>query len=161
MRRRVGERVRAFLVARVLERPARHQGLAAQIAGLERAGRKLEARLYNAAGTAKDREVLRHIIGIERWGQRRLEGVAAGAASAAAVSDAHQPYGPAAETSWDALIEAFVATRAQTVRLARGFSDAQSGSKVSHNDIGPLSVGGWLRYLRFHATFESRKVRPR
>lgn len=100
MRRRVGERARTFLVERVLERPARHQGLAAQIAGLERAGRKLEARLYEAAGTPEDREVLRHIIGIERWKQRRLEGVAAGeAASAAAVSDARQPYKPAAETS--------------------------------------------------------------
>ena len=70
--RRLGGWVRAFMVERPLERPVRHQGLAAQLTGLERAGTKLEVRLQKAAGTPRDHEVLRHIVGIERWGQRRL-----------------------------------------------------------------------------------------
>jgi hypothetical protein len=150
------------MVERLLERPVRHQGLAAQLAGLERAGTKLEVRLEKAAGTPKDREVLRHIIGIERWGQRRLGLVVGGeAVSAEALRDAHGAYKPAAASSWNALIEAFAETRAQTLEFARELSDAQAEVRVPHNDIGPLSVGGWLRYLRLHATFEGRKIKPR
>lgn len=108
------------MVERMLERPVRHQGFAAQLAGLERAAGQLEARLQKAAGTPKDREVLRHIIGIERWGQRRNGLVVGGeAVSAEAVSDAHQAYKPAAESLWDALVEAFTGARANPGACAR------------------------------------------
>lgn len=154
----VKESVKGFVVERLLERPARRQSLVAQLGKLETAGQKLEARLGRAAGTPKDQETLRHIVGIERWGQRRVAWVAEGRAPDDVVIDSYGPYRPT-EEDWNALTDAFRETRQQTLATVRVLDDSQPALKVSHNDLGPLSVGAWLRYLRTHATLEGRRVK--
>ena len=142
----------------LLERPARRQSLVAQLGKLEEAGRKLEARLGRAAGTPKDQETLRHIIGIERWGQRRVALIAEGGTVGDVVMDSYGPYRPT-EENWNALIDAFRETRQETLAVVRELDESQLALKVPHNDLGPLSVGAWLRYLRTHATLEGRRVK--
>ncbi len=154
----VKESVKGFVVERLLERPARRQSLVAQLGKLETVGQKLEARLGRASGTPKDQETLRHIVGIERWGQRRVVHIADGGAPDDVVIDSYGPYRPT-EEGWDALIYAFRETRQQTLATVRELDDSQLSLKVPHNDFGPLSVGAWLRYLRTHATLEGRRVK--
>ena len=141
----------------MLERPAHRQGLAQQATKLEAAGRKLERRLQSAKGTEKDKAALRHIIGIERWGTHRLARVAQNVASEADFTDGHTPYKPASD-DWQTLMTEFHKTRQETLELARGLRDVQTGVKVPHNSLGPLSVGAWLHYLRLHASLEGRRV---
>jgi len=155
-------------VSTFLERPARRGGFQGQALALEAAGRKLEARLRGAEGTPKQREVLRHIIGIERWGARRVrlaaefEGGESGVRSPeTAFGDAHRSYKPTEATSWEELIIKFVSARQETVALAKRLAKLgiDGGVTVPHNDLGPLSLRAWLRYLRLHATLEGRKIR--
>ncbi len=152
------DRIKGFIVERVLERPARRQGLAQQAVKLETAGGKLERRFQNAKGTEKDKATLRHIIGIERWGTHRVALVTQDAASEADLTDGHTPYKPSSD-DWQVLLTEFGETRKKTLALARGLSETQTTVKVPHNDIGLVSVGAWLRYLRLHASLEGRRVR--
>ncbi len=154
----VKESVKGFVVERLLERPARRQSLVAQLGKLETAGQKLEARFKRAAGTPKDQDALRHIVGIERWGQRRVAHIADGGDPEDVVIDSYGLYRPP-EEGWNALIEAFRETRQQTLATVRTLEDSQLALKAAHNDLGPLSVGAWLRYLRTHATLEGRRVK--
>jgi uncharacterized damage-inducible protein DinB len=148
------------LVGRVLrfttERRARREGLPALANALEAHGGQLAVGFASANGDAA-RATLRHIVGIERWGQRRLavfEGQALDPSG-------HHPHLPAEDASLDELRNAFAETRAATVEQARrlaaeGATDAQ---RVPHPDLGELSVGGWLAYLDGHARIEARRLR--
>jgi hypothetical protein len=53
---------------------------------------------------------------------------------------------------------AFAETRAETVALARQLDERgiDPAMTVPHNDLGVLSVGGWLAYLVQHPDQESR-----
>jgi hypothetical protein len=140
----------------VFERGA-GKGLADFPAQFEAGGTKIMKRADDLDDSDLNRRVLNHIIGIERWGQRRLK-VALGEPF---LQDEYNGYRPARETSWEALKTAFAQTRAETVALARTLA-AQPGlasKRIRHNDYGDLSVGGWLNYLRTHAELESRKLR--
>lgn len=55
-----------------LERPARKRDYAYFAGRLEASGKELEARFAVAADSPENRRQLRHIVGLERWGQRRL-----------------------------------------------------------------------------------------
>lgn len=136
----------------VFERGKKLADLPAQ---LEAGGTKVMARANAMTDSEFNRRVLNHIIGIERWGQRRLK-VALGEPF---VQDEYNGYRPARETSWEALKTQFVETRAETVALARTLAAQAGTTRVRHNDYGDLSVGGWLNYLRTHAEFESRKMK--
>lgn len=183
-------RIKDLVVEVMLERPARRQGLARQLQGLTRAGEKLSARLEKAAGTPKEHGTLRHIIGIERWGQRRLRlatefgalelGADADSAPdfgrgarrvrdpAVAFHDDHHPYKPLETATWPELREKFRTTRQETVAFAERLAkrpdaevaQALTHTKVPHNDLGALTLGGWLRYLQLHASLEGRRIRP-
>ena len=150
--------IKGLVVGVMLERPARRQSLVAHLGKLKEAGEKLEARLGRAAGSPKDQETLRHIIGIERWGQHRIAQVAEGGAAGDMVMDSYRPY-RLAEEEWNALIDAFRVTRQRTLTIVRELDASQLALKVPHNDLGPLSVGAWLRYLRTHATLEGRRIK--
>ena len=159
-------RVRNAAVQVLIELPAKRRKFEQMAQKLETSGQRLEARLAKAEGTPEQKRTLRHIIGIERWGQRRLwlavrYGGESGVRSAeAAFSDAHHAYKPADSATWDELITKFGTTRQETVKLARYLAetDVDKTTRVPHNDLGPLSLRGWLRYLRTHATFEGRRI---
>ena len=138
----------------IAERHARGKDLAQLAAELEASGRLMDAKLAAAGDTPGNREAIAHWVGIERWGQRRLR-VALGEPL---VEDAYHPYRPDRDEGVVALRRAFSDTRDETVALSRRLRDAgiDPATTVRHNDLGDLSVGGWLAYLIQHPEQESR-----
>ena len=157
VRQRKGE-MKEFVVSRVLEAPAGRSSYTDLGQSLERAGTTLAGRAARAADTEANREVLAHIIGIERWGQNRLR-VALG--RKLYESDSSQPYRPAPTMGLPELRILLSQTRSGTVDLARQLhtTPPEEGATVNHNSLGPLSAKAWLRYLAQHADLESRKLR--
>jgi hypothetical protein len=152
------EEVKDYVVARVLEAPAGRSSYTDLGQSLERAGNVLAGRAARAADTPANREVLAHIIGIERWGQNRLR-VALG--QRVYEADRSAAYRPAPDAPLDQLRSLLSQTRAGTVDLARQLHAAppEDGVTVDHNSLGPLSAKAWLRYLTQHADLESRRLR--
>lgn len=121
---------------------------------LDAAGKRLAAQYARLPDGDFNRRVLNHVIGIERWGQRRLK-VALGEPF---VTEEYDGYRPPRETGWTDLQALFAETRAATVALARQLDD-KADVKILHNGWGELTVRGWLNYLHVHASLESRKMK--
>jgi hypothetical protein len=140
----------------LLERPAQKLTLDELAAQLESSGAKLTQRYATAADAESNREHLRHIVGIERWGQGRLK-VFLGAPLE---MDEHDAYCPADDLGWAALQDEFTTTRAKTVALARELAAAKldTSPTVPHNQYGKLSAYAWLHYLDTHANLESERI---
>ncbi|MEX2500855.1 MAG: hypothetical protein WD336_00650 [Trueperaceae bacterium] len=140
------------------ERHARGKDLPTLADELEASGRDLDARIAGKPDTPGNREAIAHWVGIERWGQRRLR-VALGEPF---VQDEHHPYRPVVEEGVEEGVEALrialADTRADTVALARRLHEAgvDPTTTVRHNDLGELSVAGWLGYLLQHPVQEAR-----
>ncbi|MDB5044048.1 MAG: DNA-binding protein [Deinococcus sp.] len=154
----VSQQVKDLVVAQLLERPARNASYAGLGQALERGGMFLTGRAGRATDTPGNREVLAHIIGIERWGQNRLR-VALG--QRPMEQDDYSPYRPPADASLSELQDLLSQTRARSVDLARQLHAAAPNDdlKIEHNDFGPLTAKGWLQYLTQHADLESRKLK--
>ncbi len=139
-----------------LEWPVRRRTVSQMGQTLAQSGASLEQQLAKLPDNTRNRQVLNHIIGIERWGQSRLR-VALGQAF---VQDEYNGYRPARETDWVTLRQQFAQTRATTVSLVRDLDKANVAErKVLHNMYGDLSVKAWLRYLNIHANMECKKMR--
>ena len=140
----------------MFENPGKRAGLAELTRKLEQSKVTLLTRFAAAEGGEANRKKLRHIIAIERWGQRRLK-VALGEPF---VKDENYAYKPDRETSWQTLQTQFAATRDETIQLAWQLGGADPSQSVIHNDFGELSLTGWLAYLHSHANFEAKRVKP-
>lgn len=140
-----------------IEAPARRRSLAQFAARFEQRAKELAVRFAKAPDTDKNRDRLGHIIGIERWGQRRLK-VALGEEF---VQDEYNGYRPDHTASWADLLAQWQATRTETTALVRTFATQNTdvAQTIPHNSFGPLTVKGWLQYLSNHATRESFGVR--
>jgi hypothetical protein len=136
------------------ERHARGRDLGQLGTELAASCRAMDARLADLQDTPAHREVLAHWIGIERWGQRRLR-VALGEPF---LDDGHHPYKPDEADGTQALRQAFAATRSSTIGLVQELREAgvDPSTTVRHNDLGDLSIAGWLAYLLQHPEQESR-----
>jgi hypothetical protein len=136
------------------ERHARGKAIAELADELEVSGRELDRRMAGRPDTPGNREAVAHWVGIERWGQRRLR-VTLGEPF---VEDTYHPYRPDVDEGFEAMRAAFAETRAETVALARQLDERgiDPAMTVPHNDLGVLSVGGWLAYLVQHPDQESR-----
>lgn len=156
-RQRKGD-VKGLMVSRVLEAPAGRSSYTDLAQSLERAGTSLAGRAARASDTAANREVLAHIIAIERWGQNRLR-VALG--ERPFTHDESRSYRPPEDTGLSALRDLLAETRSGTVDLARRLHahPPQDDVTVEHNGLGPLTAKAWLRYLTQHADLESRRLR--
>ncbi|NDJ79053.1 MAG: DinB family protein [Chloroflexi bacterium] len=141
----------------VLERPVRNWTLDEFIAHLDRAGDGIAHHIAQAKGTDRNRAQLRHVIGIERWSQRRLM-VTLGDDL---IIDEYDDYRPDADMEWDALCAEFQTTRADTLSLLHSLAEVEAdlARLIPHNQYGDLTVRGWLRYLDMHANAESRRIR--
>ena len=139
------------------ERPGRKRSFEALAQELESSNTRIQERLAGFSPRAEDQERLRHIIGIERWGQRRLC-VFLGEPF---VMDGHHPYKPAETLDWPALLDAFKETRAQTLAMIDALSKpgAEEVATVMHNEFGALSARGWLKYLSGHAASEAKRIK--
>jgi hypothetical protein len=149
--------IRQLAVNLIWERPARKRDVAGHAKQLEQSGIELQQRLAASADSARNRKVLNHIVGIERWSQSRLR-VTLGEPY---LNDEYDGYRPAREATWQTLKEQFHQTRAETVSIAQeiGERGIDQSTTVNHNSYGPLSVRGWLRYMNLHANFEAKKIK--
>jgi hypothetical protein len=143
-----------FAGRQFFERPARKHSVVEHAARLAASGDEVRERLAGAAPTPPNVARLRHIIGIERWGQRRLRAFLGEPPTA----DEHHPYKPTT-TEWSALLAEFASARADTVALAGQLTTTDPARTVAHNQFGPLSARGWLRYIHGHARTESKLVK--
>ena len=143
--------------ALAIKRPARAATLAELTDRLEAGGRAIANRCLAAPNTIGNRAALRHIVGIERWGQRRLRTLL----GEPAVEDESDAYLPDAALGWAELQGRFAATRRETAALARQLVAADPGDDrtARHNDQGPLTAREWVRYLTLHARLESLRIR--
>ncbi|MGB0384395.1 MAG: DinB family protein [Ardenticatenaceae bacterium] len=141
----------------LFERPAKKRTLGELAANLENDGKKIEQRMAEKGDSERNRSQAIHIIGIERWAQRRLK-VALGEPF---VLDEHDGYCPPANSSWSQLRADFQSTREASVDLARQLQEANVtlATTVRHNDFGETSTHGWLYYMNFHANQESKRIR--
>ncbi len=142
----------------LIERPGKAKSLDDWQAALTTSGAEIDARAAAAKDPVQASIVLRHISGIERWGQRRLQ-VFQGAP---ALADEYDGYRPGTDLSLDEQRAFFRETRAATLALVDALKSAPNAPEtVRHNDYGPLTVRGWLRYLDIHASMESKKIATR
>lgn len=149
------QRLFRFAGQRFFERPAQKLTFQEHVDALRTSGEELRRVLAELPGSERQRQLLRHVIGIERWGQRRLQ-VFRGEPF---VLDGHQPYKPAENASWEELRGEFASTREATLRVAEELNDCSASGLVPHNDFGELSARGWLRYLNGHAEREMKRAK--
>lgn len=135
------------------ERPSHRHSVGEHVEMLRRSGEELRSKLRAAEPSDALRHALRHVIGIERWGQRRLR-VLLGEDP---VMDSHHRYLPPERASWPELLGSFDDTRAETLAIAEALGGEERA--VRHDQFGELSARGWLRYLRGHANRELRALR--
>ena len=144
----------------VLERPGRKRTLNEWADALATAGAAIDVHAAVAtdqSATGRAATCLRHITGIELWGQSRLR-VFLGAPLQ---MDEYDVYAPGVDLDVAALRAAFAATRDATVALAHQLATASVSDTqtVAHNRYGPLTVRGWLAYLDTHATREASRIK--
>ena len=141
----------------MIETPVRKLTIQELILQLEQSAVEILERLKASSDSPSNRRELCHIIGIERWGQRRLR-VALGEPF---LTEEYDHYRPSFECSWDDLIKDWDATRQGTLTLARDLDKVNTPPEftISHNIYGPLSVKGWLRYLDLHASSEGKRIK--
>jgi hypothetical protein len=146
----------AHIVARfVFEKPARKLTLTDLARKMEVSGQKLEHVLAKATSSYAHYDCLSHIIGIERWGQQRLRHVL----GEPLVLDEYDSYRPSIALFWEELGAEFTITRQQTLALIRKLQQAcgDQTAAVRHNQLGIMTIHGWLLYLDMHANLEAKK----
>lgn len=140
----------------LLVRPGRKRSFAEWALKLDQDGEAIVHRIRDKQSPLA-KTTLRHITGIERWGQRRLQA----ALGEPFVQDEYDGYQPDVNDDWATLLDAFRTTRQMTVALTQQLAAAGLTDQVmvSHNQFGPLPVRAWLSYLDTHANLESRRIR--
>ena len=139
------------------ERGARSKSFKELMQSLQKAGDEIIERIQYAEEKAENRDKLSHIIGIERWGQRRLKGFLGDPAP----DEEYDSYRPERGTSLKDLITMFKETRQETIDLADQMDKhgVMSHETVAHNTFGEMSARGWLNYLQVHASLESKRIK--
>lgn len=137
------------------EKPSSKKTLPEWAAMLEESGRAIDGRVSKTSKNEKAQKTLRHISGIERWGQSRLR-VLLGEPF---VLDEYDGYRPATDLTVEQQREFFRETREETVNIVQQLIDTNvpATQRVDHNDFGPFTARGWLRYLHNHANIESKR----
>lgn len=135
----------------LFEWPAGRQGDDALVDALRQGGERVSRRIINAAQTPRKHTIARHIIGIERWGDRRL----LSALGAVGIYDEYDDYRPPQDATWSDLVQAFHTTRAETLSLAEAVQERRFLPAIVHNQFGPMTPRAWLRYLDNHANWTS------
>lgn len=124
---------------------------------LERSAEIVLPRFDTASNKPRHIEAAKHVIGIERWAQRRLR-IALGEP---VTLDEYDSYRPEQLNDIQALKEAFANTRRDTLTILRHLHDAgvPLAKTTPHNELGQLTIGGWVLYLTDHAWRETFMLR--
>jgi hypothetical protein len=141
----------------ILERPVRKLALPDLAAQLEETGKQIAGHVGQCIDSPANRHKLCHIIGIERWGQRRLR-VALGEPF---LPEEYKHYRPDEQRPWTELKAEWETTRRATLTIVNDLIQAKLPFtiKIPHNQLGPLSLNAWLRYLDVHASMESKRIK--
>jgi hypothetical protein len=141
----------------MLERPGQKWTMSAWGEKLTANGNNINQRLDKSPDSQSNREMLSHIIGIEKWGQSRLR-VGLGEPFK---EEEYDRYRPSRNRSWEQLKTEFRITRRKTVALAEELDNKQVDQliQVKHNQFGDISLGAWLRYLDSQANSESKRIK--
>ncbi len=137
------------------EFPVRNRSLTDLAAALDTNRAAIIERMESGPHNERNHGWATHIIGIEKWGQRRLT-VALGEPF---VEEEYDGYRPTSDTPWEALPQLFDETRDETVHLVQRLADADATTKVEHNSFGPLTMRGWTKYLDAHASMTAKLIR--
>lgn len=146
----------AHIVARLFfDKPARKYTLAQLATRMQESGKRLENLLNTTADNYAHYDCLAHIIGIERWGQKRLRVVF----GEPLVMEEYDSYRPSIALFWDDLRHEFTTTRQQSIALVHELEQAGIDQTVAvrHNELGIMTVHGWILYLDMHANLEAKK----
>jgi hypothetical protein len=59
------------------------------------------------------------------------------------------------------MAQAFTTTRAETLAVVDQLiaANIDDTPKAPHNQMGPLTARGWMRYLHMHSTWEAKKLK--
>ncbi|MCP5094661.1 MAG: DinB family protein [Chloroflexi bacterium] len=149
--------LKSFMRYMMIERLAAKKTCAAWGELLDKNGDAFTQKLSKLSGSDDNRKMLSHIIGIEKWGQRRIK-VAFGEPFK---NDEYDAYRPVANRSWQMLKAEFRATRRSTVALAERLDtgEADHSKLIKHNQYGDLTLAGWLRYLDMHSKREGKRLK--
>jgi hypothetical protein len=153
--KRTLQAIQHFIALLIIELPARAAGLDRLITRLEKNGQALEKRFLKTNDRPANQQILTHMIGIERWGQRRLR-VALGEALVPEEYDHYRPE----QQDWRKLQETFLSVRQETVSLGKSLRMAgvDPNTSIHHNQFGEISLLGWFYYLNLHASIESFQI---
>lgn len=159
----------------ITERKARKMDFAALKSTLKTSGDSISQRIDLTVDSLDIREKVCHLTGIERWAQHRLrmvlavptpdadnaKGVSAAVVGTVGVLDEYDSYRPSPDMEYSALRASFRLARADTLTLIDELQKIPGAENktVPHNDMGPLSVRGWLVYLDMHSKMESRNIK--
>lgn len=149
--------LKKMVINLLLERPVRSKAVGDWVELFKQSERTIQERVNNKHDSEFNRKMFSHVIGIERWGQRRLQ-VWLGEPF---VEDEYNNYRPARDMPWEAMGAEFAKTRAQTVAIVQQLAAqaVDSALKVKHNQHGELSLKAWLRYLQMHAELETKRLK--
>jgi flagellin-specific chaperone FliS len=147
--------IQRWFINLYMERSLRKLSIAEITEKVQLTGESLLQELDSCLQNEENRHLLRHIIGIELWSQRRLRA----AQGEPLELDEVDRYLPPQKESWSSLVRTFQNTRSETVSLIRSFDDtAVKGIYIPHNQFGDLSVRSWIKYLIMHADMEADKL---
>jgi hypothetical protein len=138
----------------LVQRAARRLTLEELRTNFETSATTISAAMAKAADTPRNRAQANHVIGIERWGQRRLRTLF----GQPLVIDEYDGYRPGENQTISSLRDSFLQTREETLKLVDEIGAANFEEKtVPHNDLGDISAKGWLYYLESHASREGSR----
>ncbi|MEM9774012.1 MAG: hypothetical protein AAF902_05495 [Chloroflexota bacterium] len=124
-------------------------------AELEASGKRNMQQLMEKMPTEHNYRKLNHLIGIERWGHRRIKT----ALGETAVIEEYDSYRPAFGLSWNELQDIYQVTRDETLNLANAIEEKDASDiRVMHNEFGKITAKEWLIYLKLHANAEIWKM---
>jgi hypothetical protein len=144
-----------FLVFILLDFPTRNKTVPQLIEELNNTKTTLVQKFSTCPRTPDNHKAITHVIGLERWGQNRLN-VANGAVFK---EEEYDGYRPSKDTDWDNLIKQFESTRDTTLEIAKKIEPNKGNLHIRHNQWGDISVKAWLHYLNFHSTTESKRIK--
>lgn len=145
-----------LLFRTVLQLQIANRSLADLVDAAKRSKETLLTQWADKADNDKNRQQLRHIIGIERWGQRRLKTLL----GEIPLQDEYDHYQPPPSDNFARLRTLFADTRQETLALVDTIRQRGTLSQATayHNMMGNISLKVWLRYLTLHANFEGRSI---
>ena len=153
--------IRSYLLHNIaglmFERPTRGHTAALLLQRLVQSEPVFVQHIAQCADSPKNRTLLGHIIGIERWAQARIRQCLSGPTTL----DESDAYLPSQDTSFADLKNDARRTRSDSITLYRELIDTgvPLNRTIVHTQFGALTVAAWFHYIALHSMLEAKKMR--